>query len=712
MSMRSDRMVTRELVQEINKYFKDRGFNWLSIDAIASSSGDDTLVSEIHNGDWKHDHIAIDCLVGEFFDSHDSLAIVDTWRDGYEGSDGDWYTETHYWKIGNKSDRKDKSPFRLPFIGPISEAYSNEDRRVADDFLFETIEYICKMLERENYPFPSNYISDSWSDFVDGIRYGTDFIIESAECLIDILSKDPQHKFENQIKALKYRVSKWLKVHEYEESLNEGLIYDWRYNNFEYKLDELATRLARTCWELRGNSTESYAADMIYEYLIDPNKSYIILKKLQRSISGTLTPETKDVLEQTHKELQKTLKAYHAFIDKYGDRYSDFDDEEDVDDDQNESFEGDITMSTTPTHLNKLQLEAFLAKEKARRLDEALLLEKKDNFTIATQLDTKAKKKYGTLKYFNPGEQDELTADALKDPKVYTNAVVTTRANIYVRAGAKSYLGKNYRRTPGSAFDTYEDKYSYDGGSVEKPTKTKEDAKVKPPKDLEKKYRFYLNGNKTAYDLGAVLSAYSDVPSEDRNGFNCTAIRNDGQSVSADVVRSWLDALLTDVQAQHQKGVDKQHTKDINKQVKQVKKANKQQFKQDSQNTITASLNGNFKTYQYRVSNDEGKTYGDAMDYKAFRKLPVEVRQTAHVYGFNDDTSDGSPFATYKDFAAPSKAKERKKIFEEFDYLDDTNNFLTESYTPSRDSMVYDDDYSPAFVVKSAKFDDRIDDTF
>ena len=60
-------MVTRELVQEINKYFKDRGFNWLSIDAIASSSGDDTLVSEIHNGDWKHDHIAIDCLVGEFF---------------------------------------------------------------------------------------------------------------------------------------------------------------------------------------------------------------------------------------------------------------------------------------------------------------------------------------------------------------------------------------------------------------------------------------------------------------------------------------------------------------------------------------------------------------------------------------------------------------------------------------------------------------------
>ncbi len=116
--------VTRELVNEINEYFASRGFRSLRVGAVAMSGGDDTLIAEIYDGDWKHEHLAVEQLVNEFFNNHPTLCIVKRWKENYVGSDGDWYSEDHLWKIGDKSEQptikyddavisKDNEPFKL-----------------------------------------------------------------------------------------------------------------------------------------------------------------------------------------------------------------------------------------------------------------------------------------------------------------------------------------------------------------------------------------------------------------------------------------------------------------------------------------------------------------------------------------------------------------------------------------------------------------------
>ena len=91
--------------------------------------------------------------------------------------------------------------------------FTSEDRRAADDFLFNEIEHICKMLEKTDYKVPDNIMADDWQDFIDGIRYGTDFIIESTEVLIELLNKFDADRFSNEIRMLKIRMNQWIKVH-------------------------------------------------------------------------------------------------------------------------------------------------------------------------------------------------------------------------------------------------------------------------------------------------------------------------------------------------------------------------------------------------------------------------------------------------------------------------------------------------------------------
>ena len=97
--------VTRELVNEVNEYFASRGFRSLRVGAVALSGGDNTLIAEIYNGDWKHEHLAVERLVNEFFKNHPTLCIVKSWKENYVGSDGDWYSEDHLWQIGEKSEQ-------------------------------------------------------------------------------------------------------------------------------------------------------------------------------------------------------------------------------------------------------------------------------------------------------------------------------------------------------------------------------------------------------------------------------------------------------------------------------------------------------------------------------------------------------------------------------------------------------------------------------
>jgi hypothetical protein len=101
-------MITIELVKEINEYFKKRNHPILSVDAVSIDGVNDTLVSEIYDGDWKHEHLAIEILIRDFFEEHPTLSIVKKWTSDYEGSDGDWYSETHYWQLAEKKNVKPK----------------------------------------------------------------------------------------------------------------------------------------------------------------------------------------------------------------------------------------------------------------------------------------------------------------------------------------------------------------------------------------------------------------------------------------------------------------------------------------------------------------------------------------------------------------------------------------------------------------------------
>lgn len=92
-----------DIINEIRAYFKEVGASYWDVD-ISKRDGKDMLCSEITDGDWKHDHMAIDHYMDEFFRNHPKYEIIDTDRSDYIGSDGDWYTETHWWEIGDKTD--------------------------------------------------------------------------------------------------------------------------------------------------------------------------------------------------------------------------------------------------------------------------------------------------------------------------------------------------------------------------------------------------------------------------------------------------------------------------------------------------------------------------------------------------------------------------------------------------------------------------------
>lgn len=101
-SLVTESFVTRELINEINNYLKNKNHPNLSVDMYTDEDGYDILYSEVYNGDWKHEHGALQWLITEFFLEHPTLKIKDWWTTDYEGSDGDWYSQNYHWLISSK----------------------------------------------------------------------------------------------------------------------------------------------------------------------------------------------------------------------------------------------------------------------------------------------------------------------------------------------------------------------------------------------------------------------------------------------------------------------------------------------------------------------------------------------------------------------------------------------------------------------------------
>lgn len=118
----------QSLCKEVEDYCKQEGFTYWSFDC-SKRFGETYLYCRIEDGDWKHDHIAVDSLVDEFFRKHPTLEVVDMFKDNYVGSDGDWYTADHLWELG-------------PKLQPVS---ITEDLENDFNIYMEASEYKCKL---------------------------------------------------------------------------------------------------------------------------------------------------------------------------------------------------------------------------------------------------------------------------------------------------------------------------------------------------------------------------------------------------------------------------------------------------------------------------------------------------------------------------------------------------------------------------------------
>lgn len=81
------------------------------------------LVADIHDGDWKHDHLAANYLVDKYCDEN-GLIVVKEKVDNYDDSEGDAYSAQHTWLIDVDEDGKGKerlAAFQKMFQ-PVEEA--------------------------------------------------------------------------------------------------------------------------------------------------------------------------------------------------------------------------------------------------------------------------------------------------------------------------------------------------------------------------------------------------------------------------------------------------------------------------------------------------------------------------------------------------------------------------------------------------------------
>lgn len=112
------------LYKELNQFFKKEGNAYWGLD-VAYMYGKPYLYCYIENGDWKHDHLAIEHYMDKYFDAHPTLYIKKRWRSNYKGSDGDWYSEEHWWEIDSSEvTDEDEEPLYLT-LQNIDDTYTD-----------------------------------------------------------------------------------------------------------------------------------------------------------------------------------------------------------------------------------------------------------------------------------------------------------------------------------------------------------------------------------------------------------------------------------------------------------------------------------------------------------------------------------------------------------------------------------------------------------
>ena len=81
------------------------------------------LVADIHNGDWKHDHLAANYLVDKYCDEN-GLVVVKEKVENYDDSEDDTYSATHTWLIDVDEDGKGKERLQAfqTMFKPVEEA--------------------------------------------------------------------------------------------------------------------------------------------------------------------------------------------------------------------------------------------------------------------------------------------------------------------------------------------------------------------------------------------------------------------------------------------------------------------------------------------------------------------------------------------------------------------------------------------------------------
>ena len=105
--------ITKELMDAVNQYLEEHNVD-LRCDVEHDSELDtDCLVCEVHDGDWKHEHAALRYYIQKYFDEHPDLYLKETGTRDYEGSDGDWYSQTYMFYVDNKANQHqaDRSVF-------------------------------------------------------------------------------------------------------------------------------------------------------------------------------------------------------------------------------------------------------------------------------------------------------------------------------------------------------------------------------------------------------------------------------------------------------------------------------------------------------------------------------------------------------------------------------------------------------------------------
>ena len=97
--------ITKELMDAVNQYLKDNNVDLTCNVEFDSEENTDCLTCEVHDGDWKHEHAALRYYIQKYFDEHPTLYLKETGTRDYEGSEGDWYSQTYMFYLDDKKNQ-------------------------------------------------------------------------------------------------------------------------------------------------------------------------------------------------------------------------------------------------------------------------------------------------------------------------------------------------------------------------------------------------------------------------------------------------------------------------------------------------------------------------------------------------------------------------------------------------------------------------------